>query len=146
MLQNTGTKKRKTMQTKSKTVQERKLQIIEYFVAQLYLAADLCLDRNYVAIGLLEETYSIELLYTILKTPLPNNVKAPVCKLIRTLYLDREPQIASKYPRLIRTSISLTGGVEDSFSDHHPGSITDFSDLIYCRQPFYLCHHATLNI
>jgi hypothetical protein len=123
MLQNNaGIKKRKSLHVRSKTVHERKLQIIEYLVAQFYLAADLCLDRNYVAIGLLEETYSIDLLYTILKTPtLPNKLKAPVCKLIRTLYLDREPQIASKYPRLVRTSISLTGGVEDSFSDHHSG-------------------------
>jgi hypothetical protein len=131
MLQNNGPKnKRKTAHVRSRTIHERKLQIVDYLIAQLYLAADLCLDRNYVSIGLLEETYSIELLYTLIKAPtLPNKIKAPVCKLIRTLYLDREPQIASKFPRLVRTSISLTGGVEDSFSDHHSGSPYTFAIL-----------------
>lgn len=124
MLQNSVPRnKRKSLYSgKIKTIAERRTQVVDYLVAQLYLAADLCLDRNYVAIGLLEEAYSIELLYTMLKTPkLPNKIKAPVCKLIRTLYLDREPQIASKFPRLVRTSISLTGGIEDSFSNHHSG-------------------------
>lgn len=141
MLQSTGgAKKRKSLHTRIKTVHERKLQVFEYLVAQFYLTADLCLDRNYVAIGLLEETYPIDLLYTILKAPsLPNRLKAPVCKLIRTLYLDREPQIASKYPRLVRTSISLTGGVEGSFSDHHSGQLPPSSlKPIFNRKSLHL--------
>ena len=46
--------KRKTVSEAKKSVFERKMQVSEYFVAQMYLAAELCLDRNYVAIELLE--------------------------------------------------------------------------------------------
>jgi hypothetical protein len=65
-------------------------------IAQLYLAADLCLDRNYVAIGLLEEMYSIETLFALFRSSAtPPRWKAAICKLIRTLYVDREPQVNS---------------------------------------------------
>ena len=46
--------KRRAQHLKAKSIIERKLQVADYFVAQMYLAAELCLDRNYVAIGLLE--------------------------------------------------------------------------------------------
>ena len=80
---------------KAKTNFEKKVQVAEYFVAQMYLVADLCLDRNYVAMGMLEVSFPIDTLLTLLKYPqIPPRFKAPVCRLIRTLYLDREPQVA----------------------------------------------------
>lgn len=86
--------RQKTTQSYTKSIFERKLQIAEYFIAQLYLAADLCLDRNYVAIGLLEEMYSVETLLALFRSSAtPNRWKAAICKLIRTLYVDREPQV-----------------------------------------------------
>ena len=54
----------------------------------------------------------------------PGRFKAPVCRLLRCLYVDREPQVEAKFPRLIKTSVSLSGGEENSFSDHHSGTIT----------------------
>jgi hypothetical protein len=79
---------------KSKSVQDRKILVTEYLIGQLYLCADMCLDRNYVAIGYLEEAFRADTLLSLLQAPhLPNKVKAPVCKLIRTLYVDREPQV-----------------------------------------------------
>jgi hypothetical protein len=82
----------------------------EYFCSQLSLLADLCLDRNYVSIRFVEEKFSFELLVTILKTPASTpKIKAPVCRLLRCLYIDRDPQIEIKYPRLIRTSLSDSG-------------------------------------
>jgi hypothetical protein len=52
--------------------------------------------------------FSYEMLLTILKLPSsPRRFKAPVCRLMRCLYIDRDPQIEIKYPRLIRTSLSL---------------------------------------
>ena len=87
-------KVRKTVVGKTKTIFERKIQVSEYFIAQMYLAADLCLDRNYVAIGMLEVSFPIDSLFTLLKSSsVPRRFKAPVCRLIRTLYLDREPQV-----------------------------------------------------
>lgn len=85
---------RKTVTGKVKSTIERKIQIAEYFIAQMYLAADLCLDRNYVAIGMLEASFPIDSLFSILRSSnIPGKFKAAVCRLIRTLYLDREPQV-----------------------------------------------------
>jgi hypothetical protein len=85
---------RRTVNGKVKSVIERKMQVSEYFIAQMYLAADLCLDRNYVAIGMLEASFPIDCLFAILRSPnVPAQFKAAVCRLIRTLYLDREPQV-----------------------------------------------------
>jgi hypothetical protein len=79
----------------NRSIFERKIQVSEYMIAQLYLAADLCLDRNYVAIGLLEEMYSIETLFALFRSSAtPPRWKAAICKLIRTLYVDREPQVS----------------------------------------------------
>jgi hypothetical protein len=94
----------------TKSTSEYKMQVGDYFCVQLSLMADLCLDRNYVAMRFVEERFSFELLLTILKNPTSTSkIKAPVCKLIRCLFIDRDPQIEIKYPRLIRTSLSDLG-------------------------------------
>ena len=83
--------------------------ISEYLVAQLYLAADLCLDRNYVAMGLLEGCFPYDVLISVVKNPIKNSgMKASACRLIRCLYVDREPQITNKYPNLVKTTHDVT--------------------------------------
>ena len=104
--------------TKEKSLYERKKQIASYFIAQLYLAADLCLDRNYVSIALLEKVYSYNMLLTILTTKATTNqFKAPVCRMIRAIYIDRDPQTEVKFPRLIKTSADLRGNPMGGFDD-----------------------------
>ena len=94
LLKKQNSRIRKTTNNQSKSLFERKIQVSEYFIAQLYLAADLCLDRNYVAIGLLEEVYSVDTLFSLFRSSAtPTRWKAAICKLIRTLYVDREPQV-----------------------------------------------------
>ncbi len=89
-------------------IANHKSQVAEYFRTQLYLVADLCLDRNYVSIGMLEPLYAYDVMVAILKNEtIPSSFKAPVCRVLRCLYVDRDPQIASKFPRYIRTSVSL---------------------------------------
>lgn len=96
------------------TMSTLKTQVAEYFVTQLYLVADLCLDRNYVAINILEPFYEYDMLLTLLKNiQLPHTCKAAVCRVIRCLYVDREPQVATKFPRYIRTSVAL--GIENDY-------------------------------
>jgi hypothetical protein len=98
-----------------KSIAEHKLQVGEYFCAQLYLMADLCLDRNYLAMRHVESQFSLELLLTLLKNPASTpKIKAPVCKLIRCLFVDREPQIEIRFPRLIRTLLSSSTSGADS--------------------------------
>lgn len=105
--------KKKAVDKQLKSLSEMRQQFVEYFIAQLYLTADLCLDRNYVAIGILEIRLPYTLLLTMLKASyIPNRIKAPVCRILRCLHIDRDPQVPMRLPRLIRTSISLSGGNE----------------------------------
>ena len=118
----TNAVKSKSLNQGTKNIHDRRVEVTQFFVNQLYLVADLCLDRQYQAMGVLERLYSYETLVSIIRqSSYPNIVKAPVCKIIRTLYIDKEPQVAGKFPRLIRTSITLQGGDED-FSTSHSGS------------------------
>lgn len=81
---------------------DRKIQIAEYFIAQLYLTSDLCLDRNYVAIGLLENVFPYEVLLSIVgNNTIPNRFKAPAYRLIRCLFVDREPHVTFCYMYLM---------------------------------------------
>jgi inositol 1,4,5-triphosphate receptor type 3 len=75
----------------------------EYFIAQLYLAADMCLDRNYKAMAKLESVFPYDLLVTILRLNVEDGLKAAVVSLIVNLHLDRDPQILSIRPLLSRT-------------------------------------------
>lgn len=104
-------------------------QIQDFFVEELYVVADLCLDRNYVAIGILEKMFGYNELLTMLMSDVPNRVKAPVCRILKCMYVDREPQVEAIFPRLIRTSVSLKGGDENNFNDFHPGSPFHFAML-----------------
>ena len=116
-------KMKRNLSARSKTLLERKKQVADYFVAQMYLVADLCLDRNYVAIELLERLYSFEMLLSILKSKFaPSQFKAPVCRVIRCLYVDREPQVEAKFPRLVKTTAALKGKQVSTFQDFHNGN------------------------
>ena len=116
--------------TKKKSIVRKRSQVVQYFISQMYLAADVCLDRNYVAIGVLEKFYTYSMLLTVLKTPnCPNSLKAPVVRLIRCLYVDREPQVEAKFPRLVKTSVTLQGGSQVNFEDHHTDSPFKFGVL-----------------
>lgn len=96
----------------------KKTQVAEYLNTQLFLVADLCLDRNYVAIGILETMYEYDLLVTMLKMEIgiPSKFKAAACRILRTMYIDREPHVAAKFPQYIRTSVSLAEEA-DYYSD-----------------------------
>eukprot|EP01038_Epipyxis_sp_PR26KG_P012176 gene12176-16306_t len=105
--------------------------LAEYLIAELYLVADLCLDRNYVAIQLLERLFEYDVLVSMLKDAgnhIPNVIKAPVCRILRCLYVDREPQVIAKYPRLIRTSASfINNGELDESSANATGEFFKFA-------------------
>lgn len=113
VLHNRGGKQRKSVGgayqinpvSKASSPEELKCQVADYLVAQMYLVADLCLDRNYVSVRILEKIYKYDLLITLLKMDeLSNTFKAPVCKIIRTLWVDREPHVATVFPNLIRST------------------------------------------
>jgi hypothetical protein len=117
-----------------KSASEKAIMISEYFVAQIFLAADLCLDRNYVSMGLLEKSFPYPVLLSFMKIPTLNRkIKAAVCRMIRCLYVDREPQLVIKYPRLIKTTSSCSGDEESNESDDNK----DNDDLGKTMPPSY---------
>ena len=57
---------------------QQKIRIAQYFLAQLYLCAEMCLDRNYVAMQRLSELFSYDALVSIMKLPVTDDLKAAV--------------------------------------------------------------------
>jgi hypothetical protein len=91
--------------TKGESQYDKKCQLRDYLVSQLYLMADLCLDRNYVSIEILENLLDYETLMSILLGErIQTQVKAAACRIIRTMYIDREPQVLAVYPKLVKSS------------------------------------------
>lgn len=90
------------------TVTGLKKCVAEYFVAQLLLASELCLGRNYTIIEKLEPFYSFEQLLSILKMPIHELLKSSAASLICSMYLDRDPQNTTSLPRLTRTWTDVT--------------------------------------
>mmetsp|Transcript_31677 Transcript_31677/g.43452 ORF Transcript_31677/g.43452 Transcript_31677/m.43452 type:complete len:3399 (+) Transcript_31677:56-10252(+) len=106
-------------QNASDAVSLMKSQVAEYLIAQLYLVADVCLDRNYLAIDIMEDLYKYDILVTMLKLDyVPNRLKAPVCRVLKSLYVDREPQVAEIYPKYIR-KVNLKHREEDDGTNLH---------------------------
>lgn len=77
--------------------------IADFLVAQLQLAAEMCLGRNYPIIQALEKLYSYELLVTLLRLQIGEDLSSAVAYLLLCLYVDREPQSEVPLPRLTRT-------------------------------------------
>ena len=99
---------------------EKKDMVCEYFAAQLHLVADLCLDRNYVAIDALEEKFPYQLLVTILSgkcftvvnsgSVAAYQLQGACARLLCHMYVDRESETTSRMPILSRMWSSVTDG------------------------------------
>lgn len=76
--------------------------IADYFLSQLRLFAEMCLDRNYVAVNTINEHFSYEALVAVLKLPVLDSLKAEVVNLIIHLHVDRDPQVEITIPCLTR--------------------------------------------
>ena len=89
-------------QGKSSAAQMQKQAVADYFIAELFLAAEMCLGRNYVAMQKLEHVFPYEVLVTIMKVNVSEALKAAATRLVLCLYVDREPQIVTTVPCLTR--------------------------------------------
>ena len=81
----------------------RKRDICDFFVCQINLAADLCMDRNCIAIYEFQKLFSFEVLVGLMKSTDDDRVSGAATRLLTCLYVDCEPQYASIYPRITRT-------------------------------------------
>ncbi|KAJ1428063.1 hypothetical protein B484DRAFT_450044, partial [Ochromonadaceae sp. CCMP2298] len=75
----------------------------KYFIAEMFLGAEMCMDRNYVAMHKLDALYPYEVLVTILKMNVNSSVKAAALRLLMCLHVDRDPQAVSRIPMLTRS-------------------------------------------
>lgn len=74
-----------------------------YVIAQLHLVAEICLDRNYVAIPVFESVLPYDLLLTILEMPhLPSALRSAAARVITNLYVDRVSETTGSMPCLSR--------------------------------------------
>ena len=75
---------------------DQKQGVANYFLHQLYLFAEMCLDRNYVSMQKLSELFPYEALVTILKLSVKDSLKATAVNLLIYLHVDRDPQVLKK--------------------------------------------------
>lgn len=80
----------------------QKLAVADYFVSELYLCAEMCLDRNYIGMSKLQPLFPYEVLVSLLKHKVNDTIKAAAVTLIQCLYVDRDPQTVIFLPRLTR--------------------------------------------
>jgi hypothetical protein len=86
----------------SKPISERRKNVSNFFISQLYLVAEMCVERNYAVITTMEVLYPYEVLITLLKANYSDSLKGSAARLLMCLYVDRDPQIEIKLPRLTR--------------------------------------------
>jgi hypothetical protein len=98
----------KKSKAKTEKSTNQKNAVAEYFINQLYLGAEMCMDRNYVAMHKLDPLFSFEALVSIMKLNVKNTLKAAACRLLFCLHVDRDPQVATKIPCLTRTWSDIT--------------------------------------
>ena len=92
----------KKMKSKKKSSAEQKEAVANYFIAEMFLGAEMCMDRNYVAMHKLDALFPYEVLVTILKLDVSPSLKSAAVRLMMCLHIDRDPQATSKIPLLTR--------------------------------------------
>lgn len=100
--ENFGVVPAKKANAKKNVSKEQKASVARYFVAQMMLSAEMCMDRNYVAMHTLDNMFPYEVLLTILKLDVTDNLKAASARLLLCLHIDRDPQAETKIPCFTR--------------------------------------------
>ncbi len=76
--------------------------VADYLIAEMFLGAEMCLDRNYVAMHKLDPLFSYEVLLTMMKLNYIGELKSAAIRLLMCQHVDRDPQATTKIPRLTR--------------------------------------------
>ena len=93
----------KTAQSRKNASQQQKQAVANYFIAQMYLGAEMCMDRNYVGMEEMDKLLPYEALIAMLKLPVMEELQAAACRVLYCVYIDRDPQAETKIPCLTRT-------------------------------------------
>ena len=92
----------KSIKNKKRQAAEQKAAVANYMVAEMFLGAELCMDRNYIAMNKLDSLFPYEMLVSILKMNVTHNIKSAAVRLLMCLHIDRDPQAQTKVPCLTR--------------------------------------------
>lgn len=87
---------------KTSAALEQKRAVARYFVAELFLGAEMCMDRNYLAMHRWDALFPYEVLVSLLKMDLSHEIQAAAVRLLMCLHVDRDPQATTKIPVLTR--------------------------------------------
>jgi len=97
----TGSKGVSIAQAFEFTTDRVRLRLQKYLISQLYLGAEICLDRNYLAMQILEEQLPFDFCLAILKDrSMPSTLKAAITRIVACVYVDADPQTIIRIPRL----------------------------------------------
>lgn len=108
-----GGKNSKMLAKRSASLEQKKA-VADYFIAEMYLAAELAVDGNYVAMSKLDPLFPYEVLVTMLQMNVDDALKAAAARLLLCLHVERDPQAEIVIPRLARTWTDITAeGVPD---------------------------------
>lgn len=96
---------------------EKRLKSYEYFVASVNLCADLCMERNYLAIEALQKLYPLDCCIQILKNEdYPINLRCAFCRLVDHLWVQIYPYEVVKMPEFTKTLIDHSETTEPSIA------------------------------
>jgi hypothetical protein len=90
-------------------ISSRRFSVATYFVEEMMLGAEMCMDRNYVSMHKLDPFFTFDSLLAILKLgdEVTDRVKAGAARIMLCLHIDRDPQAEVKIPVLTRTWSSI---------------------------------------
>ena len=118
--------RREMAQLDGKDQRER---LAEFFTMQMNLFADLCMDRNYVAISKLERMFPYDVLVSILKSIVNDALRAAVLRFLSALYVDREPQNVTPIPCMSRLWSEISVDKDPSIPSVEPSRLYTFALL-----------------
>ena len=64
------------LKSKKKSSTEQKQAVANYFIAEIFLGAEMCMDRNYIAMHKMDELFPYEVLITLIKLNIDNKLKS----------------------------------------------------------------------
>jgi hypothetical protein len=106
---------------------EEKGDFYRYFISLTKLLADLCFNRNYVAIDFLNKYYSLELCVKIFTNfSYHYDIREAFCTLTRNLWINVSPYYEVKHPSQIKLWEEFSDGI--IFSSYN-GNISGFKKL-----------------
>lgn len=88
--------------------------LADFLIQQMYLCAELCMDRNYVGISTIDQLFPYETLVAILNLNVSLNLKAATANLIVFLYIDKNPQFEFVIPALTRTWADISKSINSA--------------------------------